>query len=382
MIRQLSTSEYRTNIARASKEGALVIADPILKGFINQLPGAAKEGETVTNVLKKRGYPTTSLINQNADKIVLDFFSNEYSIIHLAGHGIYNPKSPKKSGMVIGEGLFLTVFEIQQMAVVPDLVFVNCCHLGSTRPGDENYFKNRYKLAANIGTELIKIGVRAVIAAGWAVDDQAALDFADSFYSNMFSGENFGDAVKNARKMIYDRYNLKNNTWGAYQCYGDPFFKFAKRGGSKSAWSPSYIVPQEAEIHLENLLNQLELGSKSTKENLEELEIITKAVDKAEFKTAEIIERQGKIYHQLGLYKEAVSKFDELLHLEKANFSFACISTSLNVKTKLIIQNLYAPQRTKDTIEKDIHKANAKMKKLTMVFCYYMIWEKPLNVQI
>ena len=366
MIRQLSTSEYRTNIKRASNEGALVIADPILNGFISQLPGAAQEGETVTNVLKKQGYPTTSIIHQNADKIVLDFFSNEYSIIHLAGHGIFNPKSPKKSGMVIGEGLFLTVFEIQQMAVVPDLVFVNCCHLGSTRPEDENYYKNRYKLAANIGTELIKIGVRAVIAAGWAVDDQAALDFADSFYSNMFSGENFGDAVKNARKMIYDRYNIKNNTWGAYQCYGDPFFKFAKRGDSKSSWSPSYIVPQEAEIHLDNLLNQLELGSKSKKDNLEELQIITKAVDKAEFKTAEIIERQGKIYYELGLYKKAISKFNELLLMEKANFSFACISISLNAGTKLIIENLYAKDRKNKPKIEEIADANEKMNKLIM----------------
>ena len=364
MIRQLSTSEYRTNIKRVSKEGALVIADPILNGFINQLPGAEKEGEAVSTVLKNEGYPTTSIIHQNADNIVLDFFSKEYSIIHLAGHGVYNPKSPKKSGMVIGEGLFLTVFEIQQMAVVPDLVFVNCCHLGSTRPADEKYYKNRYKLAANIGTELIKIGVKAVIAAGWAVDDLAALDFANSFYRNMFSGENFGDAVKNARKLIYDKYNMKNNTWGAYQCYGDPFFKFAKRGESKNTWSPSYIVPEEAEIHLDNLLNQLELGSKSRKDNLEELEIITKAIEEAGFETAEIKERQGKIYYELGSYAEAIDIFKELLSLEKANFSFSCISTSLNAQTKLIIQNLYDQKQTKKLIKKDITDANIGMKQL------------------
>lgn len=364
MIRQLSTSEYRKNIKRVTKEGALIIADPILNGFNSQLPGAAKEGEEVTNTLKTHGYPTTSIIHQNAEKIVLDFFSNEYSIIHLAGHGVYKPKSPKKSGMVIGKGLFLTVFEIQQMAVVPDLVFVNCCHLGSTKPDDENYYKNRYKLAANIGTELIKIGVKAVIAAGWAVDDQAALDFAKKFYDGMFSGENFGDAVKNARKFIYDNYNTKNNTWGAYQCYGDPFFKFAKRGVSKTTWSPSYIVPEEAEIHLDNLLNQLELGSKARKENLDELNIITKAIDKEGFKTAEIIERQGRIYLELGMYELAISKFDELLKMEKASFSYSCISKSFNARTKLIIQKIYDNVSAERIKIKDIDNAREKIKHL------------------
>jgi hypothetical protein len=40
-----------------------------------------------------------------------------------------------------------------------------------------NFSGTGIKLAANIGTQLIEIGVKAVIAAGWAVDDSAASDF-------------------------------------------------------------------------------------------------------------------------------------------------------------------------------------------------------------
>ena len=34
------------------------------------------------------------------------------------------------TGMVIGDGMFLTPHEIAQMRSVPELVFINCCHLG------------------------------------------------------------------------------------------------------------------------------------------------------------------------------------------------------------------------------------------------------------
>lgn len=143
MIRQLSTKDYRINIKRVAEKGALVIADPILDGFISQLPSAKEEGMIVKDTLENVGYPTTSLIGTSAESIVKKFFCNDYTIIHLAGHGVFNAKSPKKSGMVIGKDIFLTVFEIQQMPVVPELVFVNCCHLGYSSSEDERFYRDR-----------------------------------------------------------------------------------------------------------------------------------------------------------------------------------------------------------------------------------------------
>ena len=45
----------------------------------------------------------------------------------------------------------------------------------------------------------MRMGVRAVVAAGWAVDDRAASTFATKFYDCMLSGGAFGDAVQMAR---------------------------------------------------------------------------------------------------------------------------------------------------------------------------------------
>ncbi|HTE11567.1 MAG TPA: CHAT domain-containing protein, partial [Chitinophagaceae bacterium] len=379
MIRQLSTSDYRINIKRVAEEGALIIADPELNDFINQLPGARAEGHAVEDALKNTGYPTTSIINKDAAGIVRSFFCKDYTIIHLAGHGVFNAKSPRKSGMVIGKDVFLTVFDIQQMPVVPELVFVNCCHLGKVTAVDEKFYQDRYKLAANIGTELIKIGVKAVIAAGWAVNDAAALDFATQFYSAMFGGDNFGDAVKKARNFIYDKHP-GNNTWGAYQCYGDPFFKLKNASKAKNSWSPSYIVPEEAETDLENLYNQLQMSQpvtqdsskksrdnfKTTEDNLASLKIIVDAIEKAGISNAMIIEKQALIYLEMAMYKEALVKFVELMVLENAGFSFFCMEKYCNTGAKLYIREYFDDPDPKHKLE-GVNKMNILLKNLNLL---------------
>ena len=352
MIRQLRTVNYRTTIKRAPQKKALIIADPELKGYVTQLPGAKKEGFKVEEALNKFEYPTTTLIGRDASTITKSFFSQDYSIIHLAGHGEFNPDNPRLSGMIIGKELFLNSFAIEQLPTVPELVFVNCCHLGYTSAVDEKFYRDRYKLAANIGTQLIRIGVKAVIAAGWAVSDDAALLFAEVFYDRMFNGSHFGDAVKDARDAVYKEHP-QNNTWGAYQCYGDPYFKLKDISTGHGKWSPHYIVPEEVEIHLDNLLNDIEMGVKEYYEYLEELEIIRKATERDFPKsTAEIIEKQARIYYELGMYKEAVSNYLELRTKEKANFSFASMEKFCNSRAKMYVKNVYLTGKNINSKEK------------------------------
>ena len=360
MIRQLSTKDYRVNIKRVAEKGALIIADPILDGYISQLPGAKEEGIMVKDTLENVGYPTTQLIGADSASIVKSFFCNDYTIIHLAGHGVFNAKSPRQSGMVIGKDIFLTVFEIEQMPVVPELVFVNCCHLGYTNSEDERFYRDRYKLAANIGTQLISIGVKAVIAAGWAVNDAAALDFAQVFYSSMFSGNNFGDAVKNARNYIYEKHP-GNNTWGAYQCYGDPFFKLKGVSAGKSSWSPSYIVPQEAEIDLDNLSNHLQMTFGGEKDHLADLNTIMAAVDRDVFRTPQIIERVAKIYQEMAMYIDATANYEELLKMENADFSFSCMEKYCNTRAKMYIREIFDNEEINAASKKEAYKKTERV---------------------
>lgn len=51
----------------------------------------------------------------------------------IAAHGeleLCTRDGSPRSGVVLSDGVLLTVAEVGQMEVVPDLVLLNCCHLG------------------------------------------------------------------------------------------------------------------------------------------------------------------------------------------------------------------------------------------------------------
>ena len=152
--------------------------------------------------------------------------------------------------MVIGRDTFLTPGDVEQMRWVPELVFINCCHLGSMRGSDKG------ALAANLGMQFIRMGVRAVVAAGWAVDDAAALAFANTFYRLMLAGETFGEAVRAAREEVWLRYRGVN-TWGAYQCYGDPSYTLLRGRPAPRPQARRFHCPTELGVELDNLTQAL-----------------------------------------------------------------------------------------------------------------------------
>ncbi len=304
------------------------------------MPGAYKEAEMVSAALKDNSFQTTLLLRGTSPDIIRALFSDDYKIIHLAGHGMFNPDDPSTSGMVIGNGVYLTTAEIAQMSMTPDMVFVNCCFLGKTEGVAEELYRSRYKLAANIGTQLIENGVKAVVVAGWAVDDAAAMDFTKIFYENMLEGSGFGDAVQKARKTIYEKYHTVNNTWGAYQCYGDPFYKFDNRQRQNKKFAPEYVIAEEAEIALHNLHNEIDLGNYDETDLLERLTAIAQAVDNGGLRNAEITGEEAFIYSDMYHYDMAVSKFQAVMAMEKADFSVRTLEKYCNVRAKKYVKDL------------------------------------------
>ena len=135
--------------------------------------------------------------------------------------------------------------------------------------------------------------MKVVIAAGWAVDDAAALDFTKVFYEYMFGGYEFGRAIQEAREVTYEKYKY-SNTWGAYQCYGDQFYTL--RTISKKPKPKEYVIAREAEIDLNNLLNKLEVSGYSKDSLLRELEDISAAVEKSNIRNGEISESEALAY--------------------------------------------------------------------------------------
>ncbi len=275
MVRQLKAPRFRENPASATDSTAFVVGNPALNGWeaFPDLPGARQEAQKVSQLLAGHGYTVTESIDQPADHILDGLHKNAWRILHLAGHGEHNfplqdlsfPSADgnvsaaerRVSGMVIGDNAFLTPGDVEQMRWVPEVVFINCCHLGKTTSAARSQYN---KLAANLGVQFINMGVKAVIAAGWAVNDAAATLFAETFYNQLLRGEQFGDAVREARHATWVRFR-GFNTWGAYQCYGDPGYRLRNvKSGASEARKYVYHAPVQLVIELTNLLEQFRVG--------------------------------------------------------------------------------------------------------------------------
>ncbi|MBK8514748.1 MAG: CHAT domain-containing protein [Saprospiraceae bacterium] len=202
LIRQLYTEESRPRLNTIFTDTALVIADPIYtdQGYA-PLPFAAEEGKLVSKVLKAHKIETTTLINKSGLEIINDLYNKEYRILHIAGHGTVDD-NPNETGVVLDNEMYITPSMLANFSRIPEFVFINCCYSGTIDPSKEAIYQKRYQFAANIGTELIRIGARAVVVAGWPVNDAAAGLFAHTLYSDLLDGDNFGDAVRHAREAL------------------------------------------------------------------------------------------------------------------------------------------------------------------------------------
>ncbi|WP_418317015.1 CHAT domain-containing protein [Piscinibacter sakaiensis] len=274
VVRQLSASRYRQQVRQAIARTALVIGNPSVKGFgpafpttsvvtsaaggsasmvvataddPPPLPGAEAEAVATAGILASMGYAVKSVIGaeQSASTVFAMLYQQPWRVLHISAHGVFNLRhvdGRQRSGVLLSDGLLITAAEVGAMELVPDLVFLNCCHLGQIDGG-----RNGNKLAASVASELIQIGVRCVIVAGWAVDDRSAKLFGQVFYEELLlRRQSFGDAVFHARLRTWEN-NPTDITWGAFQAYGDPGWVAEPRAveAHSGGRRPLYVSPDE-----------------------------------------------------------------------------------------------------------------------------------------
>jgi hypothetical protein len=226
ILRQFETEQYRPQPEMARAERIFIVGDPKTFTFA-ALPGAEAEANAVDEIARAHNLQVERAPREDGERTLIQLMTTECRIFHFAAHGVFDP-DPMKSGVVVSDHLRITPAEIQSLFLVPELVFLNCCYLGkmdgsrSTGPHP--------RLAGSLAEGFINAGARAVIAAGWAVDDEAGVLFAGAFYKSFLAGDTFGTAVQAARAATREKYP-QSNTWGAYQCYGNPHYRFRRSGG-------------------------------------------------------------------------------------------------------------------------------------------------------
>jgi len=192
---------------------------------------------------------------------------------------------------------------------VPELFFLNCCHVGAIGQGQGN------RLAVGLAEQLIRIGVRAVVAAGWPVDDAAATSLAEVLYHAMVAEPRagFGEAVRLAREKVFAGFGGITNTWGAYQCYGDPEFALRSPAGAVATSAPRFVSRGEAIQWLRDFASRLsDLSSPDVADALARLRTVEATVPVC-WRCGRFLAEIGSAYGDLGAFDEAVDRYSTAL---------------------------------------------------------------------
>lgn len=344
MLRQLHTTDHtRERSLLPSGNHALVVGDP--PTALPRLHGARLEARQVAELLQGRDWTVQQVIFENEDtgdadewtRVFDALIGHRYRVVHIAAHGIFDEADHRASGVVIGPKSHhrLTSMDFEKMTATPELVFLNCCHLGRidalsqelTATGRRAY-EQPHRMAASVAQQLLRNGVRAVVVAGWAVDDAAALTFADKLYSAMLNGYPFGESVRRARVAAHEADNGSTNTWGAYQCYGDPDFLLAAEEPKTSRIVSAAQVAKGLE------LAAIRAGSSTSKAHLEEVAAhvqTLRVAGAALLEDAAVLQALGHVYGELGLYADAVSAYEQALTQETGSVELRAVEQLANL---------------------------------------------------
>ena len=336
LLRQFQEFEgSRQDVRSPVGDNVLVIGNPPAAPA-PALEGARREAELVADFLAPHFSGVRALVWDEEGEAVRDdfdqlegppgrrasnaLFAQEWQIVHIAAHGQFASDDPSRSGVVIGPEMFITANVVRQLPVVPELVFLNCCHLGqvgenATAP------QNPHRLAASVARELMRIGVRAVVAAGWAVDDDPAAEFACTFYHELLEGRLLGDAVFAARRLVREKHRY-SMTWCAFQCYGDPSFQLreapsldgpARRPQSEEKGALPFVSTQELIRRVQTVealagtigvptFEELTLAEQAFADELRDY----LGILRSDWERPEVYAAFGSAFTELGCYPEAV----------------------------------------------------------------------------
>jgi tetratricopeptide (TPR) repeat protein len=401
LLRKLRTDGGGSPVNDASADDSvLVIGDPACdRDRYPRLFGARREATAVAECLspprsgrgarQREAAPfVTALISPqeydgtepDANAVLNATMSRAWRIIHIAGHGEPPLTGPNKSprGVVLSNESYLGPAEIGALRVIPELVFVNCCHLASS---DESLLLkpstyDRAQFASGVAEALIKAGVRCVVAAGWAIDDDTASVFATTFYARLLDGSRFIDAVHAARSAARES---GGNTWAAYQCYGDPDWQF--RRGTGDAQRPSPPPPSEElagipsvfalVLTLKTLAVKSEFQNADTAEQAARLEYLEKSAERLWRNNGESAEAFGNAWAKAGNFDRAITWYERARVAPDGTASLAAIEQLANLKVRRACEDVTTPSTNNRSAQqkarKEITEAMALMGTLLSV---------------
>ncbi|MEV7046161.1 CHAT domain-containing protein [Amycolatopsis sp. NPDC051061] len=190
-------------------DAQLVVAMSKTAGY-RPLPRAAAEAEAVAGRLGSRVAP---LVDAAATSSAVSATLRNALIAHFACHAIMNLTDPAASAIL----LTLRRLSVRDIAALPKLdrilVYLSACttaHTGGLLADEAMHLASAFQL----------IGFRSVIGTLWKIDDDIAIEVADSFYRLLSEGHEPSTALHDAVDTVRGQYLDSPALWAGFVHFG------------------------------------------------------------------------------------------------------------------------------------------------------------------
>lgn len=178
MLPSASVLGYLPSQTAAKQGDLLAFGNPDLGDPAHDLEFAQAEALAIT---RERPH-SLALLRKDASESALHRYAGQFSRLHFATHGRFDPENPLGSAILLAkdeshDGL-LTVDKLYTMRLDADLVTLSACEtgLGRIASGDDVVGLTRGFLYA---------GASTIVASLWQVDDLATAQLMEKFYNGM-----------------------------------------------------------------------------------------------------------------------------------------------------------------------------------------------------
>ena len=169
------------------------------------LPYSLNELDKIKSLADLHGIPCTTFSHTDASKSNFKKFAGSFDILHLSAHGYVSKEEPQFSGIFLASDKkdsngnynpaweLLHLGELAILETPANLAVLSACNSasGAIHEGEGIMSLSRGCLIA---------GIPNVIAALWQVNDKNTSDLMISFYSYLFIGNTYSEALQKAKK--------------------------------------------------------------------------------------------------------------------------------------------------------------------------------------
>ena len=205
-----------------SQTGVLIVGDPhvgevLYNGKLRQISrlyAANKEAKMIGKL-----FGIQPLLGKQATKQAVLQNIHSVSLIHFACHGnaergeilLAPPRLTDRKPQE--EDYLLTMQNISKVKLRAKLVVLSCCHSAEGQISAEG--------VVGIARAFLGSGARSVLAALWAIEDEATEQFMSRFYENLVRGESASESLQQAMKWMRENGFSEVTQWAPFMLIGD-----------------------------------------------------------------------------------------------------------------------------------------------------------------